>query len=189
MARMAFLALTVMLVACSSVSSVDTAIPRGAAVEDPRLAGTWAGLDGDGDSMHLVVRRVEPNRYEMVNVLDQPSDTVSVRFARLGEQLLMEASAPPARITTYDGWALPLYFQAVIELEDSAIRLAWFDPDSLGAALRKSDPQLEFIDRDGDLLLTSKTDRLARGLAAYARQPGILSKWTTWRRVTHGTGR
>lgn len=180
------LAFVVLLGGCTAVSSLDSALPDSALVTDPRLLGEWVTQDEHGHVEHASVGQ-EDTRHYRVRYIDTNTDTsvLIMSVGRFGGRWLLDFRPTPDAESTIDRLGgLPIHFQLVLEITDSALRVARFDGDTLKAHLtRDRAPVLGYVIRSsGDVLLTDATDRLARGLAAYAQRPGVLTEWGIFRR-------
>lgn len=180
------LVFVVFLAGCTAVSSLDSALPDSALVTDPRLLGEWVTQDEHGHSEHASVGQ-EDTRHYRFRYIDTNNDTsvLIMSVGRLGGRWLLDLRpTPDAENTIGRLFGIPIHFQLVLEIADSALRVARFDGDTLKAYLtRDRAPVLGYVIlSSGDVLLTDPTDRLARGLAAYAQRPGGLTEWGILRR-------
>lgn len=185
MSRIPMLALATALAGCvvSSAPVVDEAN----ATFEPGLLGSWEEVDG-GD--RAVLSRGDGASY----VIEITTDGATGRFiGRLGElgghRVLDVAPAPPEGVLPepYATLLVRGHILYAIELEgDDELRIAFLEPDVLGASLADGRVELAHDTTSDQLVLHGTTRELRDALGAYLREPGAFSEADTWRRVGSG---
>ena len=196
--------LTLLLSACASVATIETAVPPGSEVMEPRLVGTWEVRLDTSLAGRMVITRETATQYLIRDFeVDGPSAVFMGRLGPLGtHRFILELS--PVKDTTKMFHSLsgdstrlnpptyplmlPVHMPLVIERADSGLTFAAFNGDTLLAALTSGRLRTPFATvKQGDISATVLlTERDPQSLNTFLRQfadrPGAL----VWlRRVGH----
>jgi hypothetical protein len=198
MARRLFLVLLApALSACYTVASLETAVPPGQEVFEPRLVGTWELRSDTSVSSRMVITRESATQYLIRDQEAQgPSGVYMGRLGPLGPRRWILELSPVGDTSRYvhpmsskDSTRLnppdlplmlPVHMPLVIERADSGLVFAVIRGDSLGAALRSGRLRTPFaILRSGDISATvvlteEDPQRLNAALQQFVQQPGVL---------------
>jgi hypothetical protein len=198
MARRLFLVLLApALSACYTVASLETAVPAGSEVFEPRLVGTWELREDTSSGGRLVITREGDAQYLVRDYGGDGSSTVLAgRLGPLGAHRWLFELSPVGDTTKYthslgskdstrlgppeDMLLLPIRLPLVIERPDSGLVFAILKGDSLLKALQSGAVRTPFtLVARGDIattvLLTEQdAEALNRALQAFVDRPGVL---------------
>ncbi len=186
-----------LLGACTGVATLETAVPDGAEVFEPRLVGTWEIREDSSLESRIVITREGAARY-LVRWMQVHGDS-TVLLGRLGplgsRRWVLELSAI-ADTTTWvkrkdtgdstrqlqapsPALMIPVYMHVVIDRADSGLAFAMFNGDSVRAQLRAGRVRSGYAEAGREfsttLLLTEReTRRLNAALRDLADRPGVL---------------
>jgi hypothetical protein len=191
------LAMAPALAACTTVTTLGTAVPKASAVFEPRLLGEWRMVQSN-DTNDVVITREGAAEY-MIRPVKPGPDAPPVYAGRLGPlgsgRWMLELSpvadtmkythAPMGQDSTRlgppeDFLLLPLHMQLIVGRADSGLSFAVFNTDSVAAALKDGRLHTEYTAASqgmfvATLLLTeSETKPLDEVLASIAAMPGAL---------------
>jgi hypothetical protein len=195
--RLLLLLLAPALSACYTVASVETAVPAGQEVFEPRLVGTWELKSDSSVSGRMVITRETANEYLIRDLEVQgPSAAYKGRLGPLGPGRWILELSPVGDTSKYvhplsrkDSTRLaapdlplmlPLHMPLVIERADSGLTFAALRGDSLRAALQSGRVRTPFaIVQSGDisatvLLTEDDPQKLNVALRGFAALPGVL---------------
>jgi hypothetical protein len=185
------------LAACTTVTTLGTAVPKNAAVFEARLLGTWRMVQGH-DTNEVVITREGAAQYMIRPVAPDPSraPVYAGRLGPLGAGRWMLELSPVGDTTKYthemmgrdstrlgppqDLLLLPLHLQLIVGRADSGLTFAVFNTDSVAAALKDGRLHAEYTAASqgmfmATLLLTeSETKPLDAVLGSTADLPGAL---------------
>ena len=194
MGRVAALAaVSLTLMACTTIGSLYSAVGDSAVRGDDRLLGTWMAVGEEHDTVRVRVTRSSETQYDLA-ITDEDGKQYSRegRLVPLGKLWLLEMfSQGEGQIAIEANGGIPTFGHAVIEFDGAILRTAFFDGDKLVAAIREADAaRLEYLVRTNEtseyttkeILLTSPTSELRAGLEHYSRNPVVMGDWVVWHR-------
>lgn len=185
-----------MLSACVSVATIETAVPPGSEVMEPRLVGTWEvrldtslagrmvithetatqylvrGYEVEGTSSVFMGRLGPLGTHRFIFELSPVADTTKMFHSLSGDSTRLNPPSYPLM--------LPIHMPLVIERADSGLTFAAFNGDTLLAALTSGRLRTPFATvKQGDIaatvLLTERDPQsLNAALRQFADRPGAL---------------
>jgi hypothetical protein len=205
MPRFALLVLLApMLGACANMVTIETAVPPGSEVMEPRLVGTWEVRLDTSLAGRMVITRETATQYLVRDF--EAGGTSAVFMGRLGplgaHRFIFELSPVADTTKMFHSLSgdstrlnppsyplmLPIHMPLVIEPADSGLTFAAFNGDTLLAALTSGRLRTPFATvKQGDIsvtvLLTERDPQsLNAALRQFADRPGAL---ILLRRVGH----
>lgn len=197
MRRFALLVLlTPLLGACVNVASVETAIPPGSEVVEPRLLGTWEVRMDTALGSRIIITQESATQYMIRDLEVDGSPSVFMgRLGPLGAHRLILELSPVADTTkmfhSMSGDStrlnppsyplmLAIHMSFVIERADSGLVFEAFNGDTLLADLTAGHLRTPFVTaKQGDIaatvLLTEQDpQKLNAALQSFADRPGAL---------------
>jgi hypothetical protein len=183
------LAISLLLGGCSLVLSVDPIILESEAAFDPRLIGSWEGVDSSERA--TITHDGKEYSIEYTEGAGPPGNESSThlfggRLGRLGERLVLDVWPEREGGSVHDALLLPAHLLIQIEIEADEIRMATLDHDAMAAALERGGLSLAHSRREeGDLLLLlASSSELRSALGPYLETPEALEEPMIWRRVS-----
>jgi hypothetical protein len=185
-----------MLSACANVATIETAVPPGSEVMEPRLVGTWEVRLDTSLAGRMVITHETATQYLVRDF--EVEGTSSVFMGRLGplgaHRFLFELSPVADTTKMFHSLSgdstrlnppsyplmLPIHMPLVIERADSGLIFAAFNGDTLVADLTSGRLRTPFATvKQGDLavtvLLTERDPQsLNAALRQFADRPGAL---------------
>lgn len=202
--RTVLVLLAPLLGACANMATIETAVPPGSEVMEPRLVGTWEVRLDTSLAGRMVITQETATQYLVRDYeADGPSSVFMGRLGPLGGHRFIFELSPVADTTKMfhslsgDSTRLnppsyplmvPIRMPLVIERADSGLSFAAFNGDTLVADLASGRLRTPFVTvKQGDLaatvLLTDHDPQsLNAALQRFADRPGALI-WL--RRVGH----
>jgi len=172
------------LVVAGCVLTVDPVIPESEATFDPRLVGTWEEQCGSDSA---VITQAAKGGYAIRYTSDRKTTAFEARLGRLGDRLILDASATPDKgelPELYSGVLIAGHAIFSVDVTPDDIRTSPLDPDAMLTALRAGDLRLPYSKVGERLVLQADTTQLRAALAAYMARPGVFLESSTWRRTT-----
>jgi hypothetical protein len=195
--RLLLLVLAPLLGACVNVATVETAVPSGAELFEPRLVGTWELRSDTSLTSRFVITGETGSQYLVRDLeTEGPSNAFKGRLGVLGPHRWIFELSPVGDTSRYrhplsskdstrllppeEPLMLPLHMPLVIEHADSGLVFEAFRGDSVAAALKAGRvhtpySQVQVGDLAVTLLLTEDDPaRLNTALRSLASLPGVL---------------
>ena len=163
------------------VASVSPVVTDADIVDEPALAGSWAGSKDTA-----VITATGVGSFDVLHTDDHGRmGYYSGRYGRLGPYRVLDLQpVDPSPLSNDVLKSLIVRVHGVVFIESlgDSIKFRIIEPDSLGSYLAKKPREVSHVLTEGTLLLTGSSAESRKFLASFAQRPGALSEQNVWTR-------
>ena len=162
-------------------ASVSPIVTDADTLDEPALAGSWAGSKDTA-----VITATGVGRFDIVHTDDHGRlGHYTARYGRLGSFRVLDVQPvdpSPSSNDVFKSLIARAHGVVVIESLGDSIKFRIIEPDTLKSYLAKRPREVPHVLTEGTLLLTGSSAESRKFLASFAQRPGALSELNVWAR-------